>query len=59
MPRYGCVAIIWKKARDPLIKYFTNCNHRMKCIKMKGKPPPLIISVYLPCKGRHESITEF
>ena len=57
---YGGVGVIWKKSLDSNISVLPDGCERIQCIEMKTKGRPLIvISTYLPSKGRNNNIDEF
>lgn len=61
MPRgFGGVSVLLKESLDHVIKELPDGNERIQCVEFlpSGKPKLLIVSVYLPSKGKHDSTAE-
>ncbi|CAG2237976.1 unnamed protein product [Mytilus edulis] len=60
MPRgYGGVGILWRKEMDSLITTLDIGNERIQCVEVRGdKKKLLLVSVYLPCRGSNNNISE-
>lgn len=60
MPRgYGGTAILWKKEIDSLVTPLAIGSNRIQGIELQGKPNLIILSVYMPCKGTIDHVSEF
>ncbi|CAG2239127.1 unnamed protein product [Mytilus edulis] len=60
MPRgYGGTAILWKKHLDSIISPLTIGNERIQGIEVTSDPNLIILSVYLPCKGSSQHLSDF
>ena len=57
---YGGVGILWRKSLDHLVTVLEDGSERIQCVRVKtAEGPILIISVYIPSKGRGGNISEF
>ena len=60
MPRgYGGIGILWQKKLDHLITPVADGGNRIQCVKLQGKQPMLIISVYMPCRRVKDNVNDF
>ena len=57
---YGGVGILWRKSLNHLVTVLEDGSERIQCVRVKtAEGPILIISVYMPSKGRGDNISEF
>ena len=57
---FGGVAILWKKQMDNAVTILPDCNTRIQCVSVKTEGKPiLLISVYMPTKGKTSTNSEF
>ena len=57
---YGGVGILWNNSLDSQITVLPDGGNRVQCVELKTKHKPLLlISVYLPCRGKSTTSDEF
>ena len=57
---YGGVGILWKQSLDNRVNVLPDGNERIQCVELTtNERPLLIVSVYLPSKGRSSNIDEY